>query len=376
MASLPTTHVFRSKATVLGRPVERLCKRPASSADRNQTTRAARRLEDLDEDEPLEGALRRRRVRVKTRATYTKIATDFKVTANLTDAATPTRVDHALDSALVTCFLAGKEAPAARYLYYAIRWWFVFRDTDLRLAKASLQGYLANTRETARDPTTWENALLAAYHLLQPLQHDAVIAALPLEVAVKTLLAFDLYTRQEELSLAATKDLLPPPRTLPGCGPLPWTLTLFPPEGAARSKTNDIDDTIPIGTSNRKRRWLGEVAAALKRRRHNTTNLWTTPTLSYNKVITDITTKHHLDPFTSHQLRHGGPSCDALEEDATELALATRGRWRSLASVRRYRKTGRYLRKLSLLTEAQLREAILADKWLRQHLPRLIAQTE
>ena len=92
--------------------------------------------------------------------------------------------------------------------------------------------------------------MLAAFFLIQPARHVGAIAALPVDVAAKVLLSFGTYARQEEVSMVTLPHLLPPALTLLVAKALPWTLTCFPPEGTARCKTNDIDDTIPIGMAN------------------------------------------------------------------------------------------------------------------------------
>eukprot|EP00973_Karenia_brevis_P076952 10686239-Karenia_brevis.AAC.1 len=42
-----------------------------------------------------------------------------------------------------------------------------------------------------------------------------------------------------------------------------------------------------------------------------------------------------------YQLRHAGPSWDALKRLRTETEIQSRGRWKSAASMKRYRKHGR-----------------------------------
>ena len=62
---------------------------------------------------------------------------------------------------------------------------------------------------------------------------------------------------------------------------------------------------------------------------------------------------YHLLPVL-YQLRHGGASHELATGRREITALAKRGRWGSMASVRRYEKGGRLTELVSRLTPAQV----------------------
>jgi hypothetical protein len=65
----------------------------------------------------------------------------------------------------------------------------------------------------------------------------------------------------------------------------------------------------------------------------------------------------HLAPANPHPLQHGGASADGLltaGEQLSALEIASRGRWSSMKSIRRYRQPARYLRQLQRLSKSPL----------------------
>eukprot|EP00972_Heterocapsa_arctica_P030384 4474597-Heterocapsa_arctica.AAC.1 len=55
-------------------------------------------------------------------------------------------------------------------------------------------------------------------------------------------------------------------------------------------------------------------------------------------------------PPVPHQLRHGGPSADAVDGFSMKY-IQVCGRWKHWSSCTRYMKHGRYLRRLSALSK-------------------------
>ena len=78
-----------------------------------------------------------------------------------------------------------------------------------------------------------------------------------------------------------------------------------------------------------------------------------------------------------HRRRHGGASADGLltsGEQRSDLEIASRGRWASMKSIRRYRQPARYLRQLQLLSKAQLLQAKVVEPKLPHLLQALLAR--
>ena len=139
-----------------------------------------------------------------------------------------------------------------------------------------------------------------------------------------------------------------------------WTLTLYPSNQARESKTRTQDLTVAIGSTAKRRAWLATLCQPLANRHHPSKTLLGLDVKRYNELLHLARKLAGLDPSSPHRLRHGGASADALlenDEKITDLEIASRGRWQSLASIRRYRQPATYLRALQGLTPAQLRAA-------------------
>ena len=72
-----------------------------------------------------------------------------------------------------------------------------------------------------------------------------------------------------------------------------------------------------------------------------------------------------------HRLRHGGASADAIA-GLDDAAMLERGSWRSVRSIARYRRPGRYLLQLSKLTPCQLAAAECAPSRIIQLMRELM----
>ena len=105
------------------------------------------------------------------------------------------RLVDRLDEMITDLYLAGEDLSAARYLYYATRWWSELTDSDLRRAKNSLDGFAKSTHEATRDPASWESTCLIAQRLALSHGDEGV------EAAAAALLNFDLYVLQAERRL-------------------------------------------------------------------------------------------------------------------------------------------------------------------------------
>jgi integrase len=294
------------------------------------------------------------------------LVTALQTKFNLTDTSPLAILDRCLDEEMVNFYLTGQVATEIRYLFYAIRWHYVLTNVDLPLANASRIGLGRATREAMRDPMTWEEVVLLAKQLLLV---DGTAARVGLETAILSLLEFDTYARPSEWLGVQADHLLKPIRGADGMAAC-WSVTFFPATGIAVSKTRCQDDTIGIGVTSVRRLWLNSIVKQLKLKRHGQL-LFTLTLANYEKSFKQACVKAQLPPSVPHQLRHGGASLDSMN-GTSEVVIMGRGRWASLASVQRYRKPGRYLRRLALLTSFQVESARAAENFLQVELPKRI----
>jgi len=190
------------------------------------------------------------------------------------------------------------------------------------------------------------------------LMRDAT-SAHPLPVrasaAVAFLLGFDVYARGGDLTQVMRNQVLPPRPHQTGAVAA-WSVTLFPATQAGVSTTGKQDDTVLIATSNPARAWLTQLLPPITAQRHPSGSLLGLTQSTFVRLFHASRRAAKLPPSWPHRLQHGGASADALA-GCSDLTIADRGRWASVASVRRYRRPGQYLRQLRLLSYAQFAEA-------------------
>ena len=169
------------------------------------------------------------------------------------------------------------------------------------------------------------------------------------------LLAFDVYGRASDIAKAQRVELRPPLRSQRGVA-TSWTLTLFPSNSTVTSKTWQQDETAEMGGSHPDRRWLQKLCPLMVGYRSSDPRLLAMEPARYQFLFRLARRLASLPPIGAHRLRHGGASADALlrgEQHVTDLALAARGRWASIASIKRYRQPVHYLRVLHEMPAAQ-----------------------
>jgi len=188
--------------------------------------------------------------------------------------------------------------------------------------------------------------------------------------ALGFLLSFDAYGRASDLALAQASELRKPVRNQDGAAKH-WSITLYPQSVGKASKMGFFDDTITIGSSHIRRKWLTQLLPALAAMNRSTDLLLDVTLPQYRKVFNWSRMQAKLPPATLHALRHGGASADGLTK-LQDLEIADRGRWAALASVRRYRRPTAYLRRLQSLTLEQQSNAANAEKYIVKELPKLL----
>ena len=345
-------------------------RQPRKSKNQNATLRRHQRAKErqassVGRGEPLDGLLRRRRVRSETtRLLYTKqgeaLAQKYGLPRKATSPAQIRQVDAALEAELVQLYLSGEEESVGRTLYYGARYHFDLDNRELRQAFASRQGFKAATVTTEQDPTTWEETLLRMRALVDGSVTIGTIQE-RVRAAVGIGLSFDTYGRGGDVPTATSVELRPPIAGGPGWAEGAWSITFFPSQKSEKgqmvqlsrtSKTGQQDHSVLVGCSHPARKWLNNVVGLLQSSPVDGTSLLGIDAKLYRRLFAATTAAAAVPRATPHQLRHGGASADALER-LSDLEMLTRGGWRHVNSLRRYRLPAKYARRLALLTVEQ-----------------------
>ena len=134
------------------------------------------------------------------------------------------------------------------------------------------------------------------------------------------------------------------------------------------SKTNTMDDTVTVDELDFA---LNNILKQLKQRGKRGERLFSMTMPEYRNAFQQAATDLGLEQekLNPYQVRHGGPSRDALlrRRDLTEIRK--RGRWVTSASVRRYEKHGRMQQALGRTPPPVMEYCKLAaaniGEWLR-----------
>ena len=151
--------------------------------------------------------------------------------------------------------------------------------------------------------------------------------------AIAVLVAVECYLRPSEVLGLRRSGLLPPTQQ----GVPHWVVLLFPDAGVERSKVGSSDDTIPLDS--RRMPWIGAVCQSLAvGPPEEKVFKQDYPAFARSFKVAARALGIDLVPY---QMRHSGASLDRAKGLRTLEATQKRGRWTSLASVRRYEKHGR-----------------------------------
>ena len=123
------------------------------------------------------------------------------------------------------------------------------------------------------------------------------------------------------------------------------------------NKVGDNDLTMEVGGTHPRRAWLSPLMALLAQPDSVDPRLLKLDSEIYTRLFHSSRTLAALPASHPHRLRHGGASMDGLNK-LGDLEMQRRGQWRSPKSLARYRKPGRYLRQLDLLSSAQLTRVV------------------
>jgi hypothetical protein len=341
---------------------EELAPSKRGAAAKRIVAAAAQRTRRLNESaESRSDYGRRRRVGPTTRRLYDLEVHQFMQTALLATDAKACSIDPILDRQLTSLYFGGATLRALRYRLFAVIWHFVIPKSALPMSTSTFDGFAKDMKDSARDPVTWEETVLRSEAMFR-----ADGTAEGADMAVANLLMFDLYARPTSLLGVQTSSLHKP---VSAKGPLScWNVTFFPANAAAASKTGTQDDTIAVGGTSRDRNWLNGLMPYLRDRPGPLVFNFTAR--AFATAFNQASNLANLPAAVPHQNRHGGPSADASMGEISDFVLQTRGMWKQASSCLRYRKPGRYLRRLNLLSDRQ--RGVLfrsAEKFLKAALP-------
>jgi len=168
---------------------------------------------------------------------------------------------------------------------------------------------------------------------------NAMIVLGSRDQALETLTRHHGYFRPGETRKMRVSHLAPPVKG--NAGMAHWTLTVAPQQELQPSKTQTFDDTVALDS------WLGPELGRYAKGRPAESALFTTGPKEAAKLWKAACKAVSLPPKTvAYQLRHGGASEDVLQKKRTHQEVGERGRWSTLASLRRYAKGGRLQRLL------------------------------
>ena len=250
----------------------------------------------------------------------------------------PVVADQALTAYLEEQYMEGEDLATARYMIAAV----LFFKPELKSkgmsklprVKQSLDGWQKLCPPRSRLPIPYEVVALLA---LWALQSGAK------QIAMYLLLSFALYLRPNE-SLRLRKRDLVKPSTGRGGGYPHWTVVLHPLELGHSSKTQEFDECLALDLPYQA--MYGQATFRLMRlaQRKADDKIFSIAVEDVHNFLKEASVKLQLQSLGElhpYRLRHGGASHDCNSKLRDVAGVQLRGRWKTLASVRRYQKGGR-----------------------------------
>ncbi|CAE8610050.1 unnamed protein product [Polarella glacialis] len=244
---------------------------------------------------------------------------------------TLTALDRAATLYVNFLFFEGSDRSEATTVLAAIRFFreeVVRVSTSLKRASKALRGWRKMCPDKSRVPMPWMVAALVA---------TCFAADGLLDMALYTVLVFVLYARPGEALRLTCQDVVPPSRMCQW-----WVIVLHPQEGEAASKTGMYDESLVL--DNDKFAFVGPALRRMMRGKKAGDLLFNFSAAEFNVKFHGALNTYNLKRVgmvCSYQLRHGGASEGALSKARPLVEIQKRGRWTTLASVRRYENGGR-----------------------------------
>ena len=234
-------------------------------------------------------------------------------------------------------------------------------DRDrLVLARAALHAWCRRVPGSSRHPLPLSVFYLVAEYFVKIDRVDAAIA---------TLLMVESYARPSEIVNLAVQSVICP--SSGRRGPRQWGILIGNADLKEFTKTGQSDDTVILGTSDR--RWIVTVFALWHAKQVRAKADRVFPQLSLQSLEA-LFRKAHTQlclnklRVTPHVCRHSGPSHDVLNKIRSISEVQARGRWLSPKSCRRYEKSGRLLLQYARLDPRVARRAAIAETSLERLL--------
>ncbi|CAE7255618.1 unnamed protein product [Symbiodinium sp. CCMP2456] len=295
-----------------------------------------------------------------TRDRYAKIWTVLKpmVTGRTGRLLPRLKVEQMLCGHLKDMYMDGEDVASAQYTVAAL----MFHNPSLRSkgmtslprVKQSLTGWKRLAPEKSRLPIPFEALALIFMFLVQSGR---------CEIGLFLLVSFMLYLRPSEGLRLRTQDVVRPSRKR-GAFSF-WTFILHPQEMQIPSKTREFDESLQLDLD-----YHNEVGNALARVLKFTAKQPEEKIFKFgleeaNQALEDAATAVGLQKLGSihlYRLRHGGASHDFVHKLRDLASIQLRGRWKSMASVRRYQKGARLAQLFNSLDSAVQTECLDAAK--------------
>ncbi|CAK0801704.1 unnamed protein product, partial [Prorocentrum cordatum] len=278
--------------------------------------------------------------------------------------------DEALERYLDKLFFDGEPASRTNNVVHALMYHIdeVWAKTPhFPRTRRALRGFRKASQTRSRDGCPWEAALALAHWMGR--QRTPFMA----NSAALTLVLFDGYLRASE-GLGLGRDQLIPPQGGHGARRC-WAAMICPEEEGRPTKSGDFDDTVIFGdTSEARRPLLTKILQVLHRTTEAGALVFDGLSLSScERVFRRGTLELGLENLrlTPRCLRHGGASTDGLD-DLPIVQIQKRGRWKSLASCKRYEKKGRLLKQLDRLKAVPGVHGETSLRWLLTQFPRIL----
>ncbi|CAK0808579.1 unnamed protein product [Prorocentrum cordatum] len=377
--AVPATRARKRPAAALGvAGTHQLQRRPraapgASARPAESDRRAVRRQErasrfpSLPASAPRRGLtfLEEQSVGDATRADYQRRQAAFSLWACQRghSLATPAEVDKALALFFHEEFLDGGESSDAWKLMAAL----AFARSDLgprqgRLPRAAraAKGWSRLAPPRSRLPPPWPVACL----IVETLCRRGLVVH-----AWLTALTFGLYLRPREALDLVQSQLIPPGFTT-ATAMHHWRVVLHLFERQTPSKTGAFDESLLVDSSCFP--WMPSLVQELHRRTPAGHRLFPVTYAQWNyhfKAVVAELGLQVLGNLTLHQLRHGGASHELYAAARPLRDIQKRGRWATVAALRRYAKGGRVQEQLHRLPRALLLRAEQAFRGIGRTAP-------
>ncbi|CAK9025948.1 unnamed protein product, partial [Durusdinium trenchii] len=180
------------------------------------------------------------------------------------------------------------------------------------------------------------------------------------EMALTTLLSFDVYLRPGETADLKVKNLVRPVGNA-GVQYKHYTVVIKDEDDQIPDKTGVFSNSVkldnPLTAS-----WLGPALQQMVRKRKQDDPLFSFEQDKYRKRFQEAGSWLGLPNLHLYQLRHGGASDDLCQRIRDHNAVKDRGRWLTDTSVRRYAKSGKVQEMLNKMPAWALHAKPAVDK--------------